>query len=123
MVRVYGASLTKHAQMWIDWAEKHSEVVTLQSRWQAKFVAGATETPQDAREFWKEDEHDVEASDILIVYAADGDILRGALVEAGMAIALGTSVYIIGKSESYGTWQYHPSVTRIGSLTEFAKAL
>lgn len=77
------------------------------------------DTPENAANFWKIDEADVLVSDIVLVYAVDGDVLRGALVEAGMAIAYGVPVAVVGTSESYGTWQYHPMVKRFETLPAF----
>ena len=120
MIKIYGASLISHARMWTDWGNKNRDIITLQSRWQANVLAGATEEPANARVFWWDDESDVLDSDVLVVYAADGDTLRGALVEAGMAIAYDKPVYITGDSRSYGTWQYHPSVRRVKDLDTLA---
>jgi hypothetical protein len=44
--------------------------------------------------------------------------LRGALVEAGAALALGKRVLLLGKHESFGNWQHHPLCLRVATLDE-----
>lgn len=67
-------------------------------------------TDDDYKVCWIVDQHDVASCDVLLVYAEEGDELRGALVEAGMAIALNKMVIVVGNSPCYGTWQNHPNV-------------
>lgn len=52
----------------------------------------------------------------MLVYAEEGEHLRGALVEAGMAIALGKIVLVIGSHPDFGTWQHHPNVMHAADL-------
>jgi hypothetical protein len=69
-----------------------------------------------ARNFWLDDVHDVLSADVLIAFAMEGDKLRGALVEAGIAIGAGKRVIVVGKHADYGTWQHHPAVERAHNL-------
>jgi nucleoside 2-deoxyribosyltransferase len=86
--------------------------IEVTSRWIDHALAGRPES--EAREFWQEDLEDVAKADALICYAADTtEILRGALVETGAALALGKYVCAVGpENPSFGTWQHHPRVVR-----------
>ncbi len=115
MIRVYTASKLKHAAMWREMcaATPHLQA---HARWLKHSSIGTPDTPEHAAEFWLQDEQDVRDADAVLVYAADGDHLRGALVEAGIAIASGVPVVVVGKHPDYGTWQHHPGVTRMDDL-------
>ena len=116
MKRVYTASKLKHAKMWKDICDKRHDVI-FHARWLKHVQLGTPGTVDNARAFWQEDHQDVATSDALIVYAEEGDRLRGALVEAGIAIALGVPVFLVGDSPDFGTWQYHSMVIVRGCST------
>lgn len=116
-VRVYGASKLKDHKVWLTMRDDYADDVELVSRWQTEHIGKTPDTPEFARQFWLEDEEDVRKSDVLFVFPPkSGNPLRGALVEAGMAIALGKPVFVIAKCADYGTWQYHPLVHRVDTL-------
>jgi nucleoside 2-deoxyribosyltransferase len=115
MIRVYTASKLRHAPMWRELCAANSKFM-FHARWLKHNKLGTKDTPENARQFWLEDEQDVKDADVCIVYAEGDDHLRGALVEAGMAIAYGVPVIVIGGSSDYGTWQYHPMVSRATDL-------
>lgn len=71
---------------------------------------------------WSIDETDVRNSHALLLYAEPRDTLRGALVEAGMAIAFGHPVFLVGDNSGFGTWQHHPQVHKFATL-KLAKKL
>jgi hypothetical protein len=73
--------------------------------------------PDDSKMFWQRDLYDISHSDFVLVYAeTEFEQLRGALVEAGIAIGLGVRVIVVGESHCYGTWQYHPQCLRATSI-------
>lgn len=109
MKRVYTASKLRHAEMWRALNDSVSGVF-FHARWLKHTKMGAPDEAEHAVEFWKEDIEDVKTADVVLIYASDDDVLRGALVEAGAAIALGIPVVLAGDNESFGTWQYHPGV-------------
>lgn len=111
MIRVYTASKLRHGSKWraLCHVTRH---VQFHARWLKHNLIGTPDDPEVAKEFWLEDEQDVRDADAVIVYAEEGDHLRGALVEAGIAIACGVPVIVIGDHPDYGTWQYHPGVIR-----------
>jgi nucleoside 2-deoxyribosyltransferase len=115
MIRVYTASKLRHGAMWRAYADDR---VHFHARWLVHNLHGTQADPERATEFWIEDEHDVRCADAVIVYAEEEDKLRGALVEAGMAVAYGIPVIVIGSHPDYGTWQYHPGVARADTLEQ-----
>ena len=111
MIRVYTASKLKHARYWRELCET-THHVQFHARWLKHNRIGTPDTPEHASLFWLEDEQDVRDADAVLVYAEGDDHLRGALVEAGMAIAYGVPVIVVGTHPDYGTWQNHPGVIR-----------
>lgn len=119
-IRVYTASKLEQSERWkqlrVDWPEIH-----FTARW--PYMVGQLEdSPSNARLFWLDDEADITSADVVLIFAEKHEHLRGALVEAGMAIALGKRVIVVGEHTDYGTWQYHPAVIRVKTLTH-AKAI
>ena len=116
MIRVYTASKLKHAQMWRDLSKQWNRVF-FHARWLKHTEIGTPDAKEHAGRFWMEDEADVKVADAVLVYAAPEDHLRGALVEAGMAIAYTIPVIVVGSHPDYGTWQHHPCVRHAADLT------
>lgn len=125
MIKVYIASKLKYAKLFrnyrIQWK---ADKIDLHARWfdQAHIEQNSHASPEDFHIFWLVDEEDVKTSQALIIYGEKDDKLRGALVEAGIAIASGLLVIVIGDCPDFGTWQYHPLVIRAGSF-EHAKTM
>lgn len=117
MLRVYTASKLKHAAMWRELC-KTTPHVYFHARWLKHVAMGTPDEPEHAGAFWLQDEQDVRDADVVLVYAEPGEHLRGALVEAGIAIACGIPVIVIGDHNDYGTWQYHPGVSCAMSIDE-----
>jgi nucleoside 2-deoxyribosyltransferase len=115
MLRVYFASKLKHAAKWRDLCEENHHFIA-HARWLKHNKIATPDSPRYAREFWLQDEQDVRDADVVVVYGEEGEHLRGALVEAGIALALGIPVYVVGDHPDYGTWQYHPGVAKRVSL-------
>jgi nucleoside 2-deoxyribosyltransferase len=78
--------------------------------------------PDVLREHWIMDAIDVTGSDAVVCYQGV-EPLRGALVEAGMAIALGIPVIAVGDVYVLGSWVYHPTVRLVPVLSDALKAL
>jgi nucleoside 2-deoxyribosyltransferase len=115
MKRVYFASKLQHASMWNNLKDPR---IHAHARWLKHIEYGTKETSSNARIFWEEDLEDIASSDFVVVYAEEGEHLRGALVEAGMAIALKIPVILIGDHPDYGTWQHHRNVVKFDTLEE-----
>lgn len=111
MLRIYTASKLSAAPVWqalhAEWPEAFCH-----ARWLKHTALKTPDTPDRARRFWVEDEEDVRNADFVVLYGREGEHLRGALVEAGMGIAYGKPVVVVGQHPDYGTWQHHPSVIR-----------
>ncbi len=119
-MKVYIASKLHHAEKFQSlreaWKVDH---IDLHARWhdQAELEhADHKLTAEDFHIFWLVDEEDVKQSDALILYGERQDKLRGALVEAGIAIGAGILVILVGDCADFGTWQHHPTVARAESL-------
>ena len=52
----------------------------------------------------------------LVLYIETGEVLKGALVEVGVALASGKRVYIVG--DIVASWTHHPLVTQCNSVAE-----
>ena len=115
MIRVYVASRLANAPMIRTLASPH---LFLCARWLQHVATGTPDDADHARRFWPEDVADAAGADLLVVYAAPEDHLRGALVEAGVAIHAGVPVVVVGDHPDYGTWRYHPGVMRVAHLEE-----
>lgn len=126
MIRVYIATKLHYAQR-IQSLRKEwlSEGIDIHARWHNQAHLESAEynmTPNDFAVFWLVDEEDVKTADAVIVYGEPGDNLRGALVEAGMAIGSNILTIVCGENDNFGTWQHHPRVLKAATL-EYAKRL
>lgn len=111
--RVYIASKLKHAPVWKEFRNTYKLEIDFTSRWfdiENTADQKATVDRDHYREVWDIDYRDVRTADFCILYADQGEHLRGALVEAGMMLASGGKVIVIGEHEDYGTWQSHRGV-------------
>lgn len=115
MIKVYTASKLNKAEMWKQLIHTWPEV-EFTARWPVNHVGEIPDDEAFASIFWVHDYEDVFKADVVLVYGIEGDKLRGALVEAGMGIAFGKTVIVIGEHPDYGTWKYHPQVYRVKDL-------
>ncbi len=117
MLRVYTASKITTADFWrklhADWPH-----VYFHARWLKHNAIGTTPSRENAVKFWVEDEEDIKKADVLMIWGKPGEHLRGALVEAGIAIASGIPVIVVGDHPDYGTWQWHPGVTHVDDFEQ-----
>lgn len=115
MLKVYIASKMQHAPAWRELYSAYPDVHIV-SRW--PFLEPFIEpTENNGVKFWQTDFEDIAASDVLVVYAEPDEHLRGALVEAGIALGLGKWVVLIGEHYDYGTWQFHSRVVKANSIS------
>lgn len=127
--KVYTASKIWHAPLWRDLRTNPSwSHVEFTARWpdmEHLEKGGAMPSPAEFAHFWTIDEQDVRRSDFVLVLAhdpylhngptGDNESLRGALVEAGIGIAMGKTIITIGLAPSH-SWSYHPRVVRLDDL-------
>lgn len=112
-VKVYTASKLDQLGLWqrlaVEWPE-----VQFTARWVKNGVTPELDARADRKfltKAWQENLEDVLASDIVLVLPPpDGQHLRGALVEVGVALGAGKRVLLMSDHDDYGTWQNHPLV-------------
>lgn len=91
--RIYVASKVHRAAYWRDLRAIYNIV----SRW---IDAPADIDIETYRRLWIACIDDVRAADMMVLRAADGETLKGCLIEAGGMLALGRPVYQIGDCHS-----------------------
>lgn len=123
-IKIYIASKMHHAAKWRelrdDWKRSDLSII---STWIDHDHFEDKATPDDFMIFWITDHADVVDAEFLVLYGEEGDVLRGALVEAGMFLALDKHVIVVGDNPSYGTWKYHPRVIRVPTLESAKQAI
>lgn len=122
MKRVYGASRVKHAAMWKALRDAGEPII---SSWIDEAGEGETKS---LSELWERIEREVKSATLLVLYVEENDFpLKGALIEAGMAIAFGVPVFVVlgGDFEletrtlrPLGSWAQHPLVEFKDSVVE-----
>jgi len=93
------------------WRKLQQEVphVFFNARWIKRAEKEEEMQGIDFRDLWGECQEDIKDADIVLVYAEDGDQLKGALVEVGMALAFGVQVMLVTPVEDrhvFGTWMH-----------------
>lgn len=116
MIRLYTASKISRTFIWQQLRTEYVGKIEFTSRWLDMCDLEATATRKDFRRFWLIDKADVERSDYLMIWGENEEHLRGALVEAGIAIANGIPVLTIGRHPDYGSWQHHPLVSNFPTV-------
>lgn len=119
---VYVASRVNHAGMWKDLRRKwRAQDVQIVSTWIDSASLGREEgyTPLFLSGEWIQNYRDVQTAKAVVCYVETRDNdLRGALVEAGIAMGMHKPVLIVGDLDhrSWGSWQYHPLVSACRDL-------
>lgn len=122
---IYAASKTSHAAMWRAIRERGVMII---STWVDEAGPGQTE---DLSELWFRIEQEIRMSRFLVLYAEKKDFpLRGALVECGMALALGKPVRVVlpgvklegDTLRPIGSWIKDRRVRRFDELEEALKS-
>ncbi|WP_066923106.1 hypothetical protein [Methylobacterium sp. CCH5-D2] len=107
---IYMASKTAHAPRWRDLRASGFRII---STWIDEAGVGETQCFTD---LWRRCVDEAAGADALIVYRQPGEVLKGAFVEVGAALAVGTPVYAIGCDEF--SFVNHAGVTRCPTLAE-----
>jgi hypothetical protein len=107
----YIASKTKHAEFW---RANRNGGDRITSTWIDEAEEGQT---ADYAELASRCLREIQEADYLILYCEEGELLKGALLEAGMALALGKRVRCVGDCDSisrvfkkHPLWSSHPSI-------------
>lgn len=128
---IYVASRTKHAHIWRKCRDVGGYPII--STWIDESEPGQTE---NMGVLWFKIMEEIKKCDRLVLFVRLGDLpLKGVLVEAGAAIALGKNVYVYAEGftdidyrNQLGSWVNHHQVFRVNSLfaaltgNSFAKA-
>ena len=117
MKRVYIASKAKHAVHWKGFIQLG--FVGIQCRWFQ--YAGSDDDDLDYNQLWSECLEDVQLADVLICYCAPGDVLKGALVEVGIALGLGKRVILVGELDDFkanGSWWNHAGIEFMDTVAD-----
>lgn len=114
--RVYVASKTKWAAMWRLLRENGAPII---STWIDEAEPGQTVSQA---ELWVRVHREIEACDRLVAFASPRDAaMTGALVEIGIALALGKPVVLVGNHRQWDKrcgFPAHPSVRRVHDFTK-----
>lgn len=111
-MKVYTASKTKHAENWRNLRDVIG--VDVISTWIDEAGPGETTSFED---LWLRCVGEASEADVLLLYMEPGEILKGALVEAGAALASGKTVYAVGLPSGM-SFRAHPSVLEFSSLVD-----
>lgn len=115
-MKIYCASKSKHAPLWLAWKARGVEVT---SSWLEKYGQGRL---RDQTSHWNAILKDIQSSDALVFYSEPGEIQRGAIAEFAIAFALGKKLFYVGPIEDSLTAVEHESVVRYGTLEELFAA-
>ena len=116
-MRVYTASKTTHAHMW---KSLRTEGVDVVSTWIDEAGEGQTASYAELSQRCIEE---VRKAEILILYCEPGEVLRGALIEAGVALTLGKPVFCTGFCNSLSrVFTQHPLWHSCPSVPEAIRA-
>jgi hypothetical protein len=100
--RIYIASKTRHAP---KWKRLRSEGYNIISTW----IDEAGEGQSNYNELSVRCITEIRQSDFVVLYCEPGEILKGALIEAGAALAFGEEVRCVGQCETLSrVFQQHP---------------
>lgn len=106
---IYVASKTCHYEMWRAMRKAGLPII---STWIDE--AGPNET-KDVEEFWVRVIGEVGRCSVLILYAEPGEVLKGALIEVGVAFARTIPVIAV-VPDSAGSWLSCPLVERCDTI-------
>ena len=89
--KIYMASKVKHFQKWIDLRNKGYNII---STWIDEAGPGQT---KDKSELCNRVIDEVKNCDFLIVYTEEGEFLKGALIEMGIAMGFEIPIFLVGQ--------------------------
>lgn len=107
--KIYIASKAKHRPRWRAAREAGAP---LHSRW-IDTPDGVETIDLNYRGLWQTCIEDVRACTALVCYAEAGEVLKGALIEVGAALALRKHVFVCGSREAMaenGSWHLYRDV-------------
>lgn len=113
---IYVASKTVHAQMWKRYRNLGAPII---STWLDE--AGVGETA-DFPDLWQRCISEAASCEALIAYREPGEVLKGAFIEIGAALANGRKVYCVGDFEGM-SFTNHPLVAQVPDVAAAIRAM
>jgi len=111
-MKIYTASKTKHAHKWIELRNNGVNVI---STWIDEAGQGQTKDMADLCRRCIQESIDCDA---MIVYAEEGDYLKGAFIEMGIALSVPSKpIVLVGEVLPFGSaFTYAPQVFRAKTI-------
>ena len=113
MSGLYVASKTRHAHLW----RSLRNVMPVCSTWIDEAGPGESKNLAD---LWDRCIREASAADAVLVYCAPGEILKGAFVELGAALASGVPVFAVGLD---GSVSNHRGIRKFDTIADAMVAL
>jgi|SRR6266498_2431050 len=111
-MKIYTASKTTHAEKWRTLRHEHDVTAS----WIDEAGEGQS---SNYSELAARCITDIESADILLLYCEPGELLKGALIEAGIALAFGKPVRCVGECASLSrVFNKHPLWTQFATVKE-----
>jgi hypothetical protein len=111
--KIYTASKCKHAAKWRDLRASGVNVI---STWIDEAEPGQS---PDLQSLASRCVSEAARADFVLLYCEPGEVLKGALIEAGAALAAGKCVRCVGTCENLSpVLRYHPGWFEFGSVAE-----
>lgn len=113
-IKIYTASRTIHAPKWIQYRNQGYNII---STWIDEAGEGQS---SDYSSLAKRCIDESIAADYFLLYSEPGEVLKGALIEAGAALAANKFVYYVGDGSGLSrVFMEHPNWINLNSLEEF----
>jgi hypothetical protein len=109
---IYIASKTRHAERWRALRDGGCPII---STWIDEAGPGETD---DMGDLWRRCVSEASLADVTVVYSEPDDVLKGALVEVGAALASGRKVVVVGTGPSISSFTNHPLVECVEELDD-----
>ena len=108
---IYVASKTKHFKKWLAFRDAG---YAINSTWLDEALPGQS---KDLSDLWVRCCMEVNQAGVLVAYREKGEILKGAMIEIGVALSKPKPVLLVGDWEGMSFLQ-HPTVKQISTLNE-----
>ena len=111
---IYVSSKLRHRDLWL------SSPLPISASW----IYGTELPPEECSGMWDRYRDDVESSQALLLYLEEGDVLKGAILEMGIAFGVNIPIVIVWNGTMadlagiVGTIVYHQSVTVFSTMDE-----
>lgn len=109
---IYFASKVQHAAKWRALDTKYD----ICSTW--IYQPFKLSSKDEAKQLWVDCLGDIERCDVIIAYREEGEVMKGALIEIGAALALRKPVYLVNYLTYGGSWTCHPLVKHCKTVEE-----